>query len=119
MYYPRGGGSTTFDIFDITTGTFTFGIQTSPQTEGYTTGTSYTYDGEDTLYFSRSGTGLPIRIFKYNVNNNTFRGAATTTFLQGAAHIGNLMEVVETEDGLKYIYCLQTTGTLMARALLF
>jgi hypothetical protein len=119
MYYPRGGGSNTFDIFDITTGTFAFGIQTAPQTEGYTTGTSYTYDGEDILYFSRSATGQPIRIFAYNINTNTFRGAATTTILQGTAHVGNLMEVVETEDGLKYLYCLQNTGTLMTRALLF
>ena len=119
MYYPRGGGSNTFDILDITTGTFTFGVQTSPQTEGFTTGTSYTYDGEDTVYFSRSATGLPIRIFKHDVNTGIFRGTATTTFLQGTAHVGNLMEVVETTDGLKYLYCLQNTGTLMARALLF
>lgn len=119
MYYPRGGGSNTFDIFDITKGTFTFGIMASGQNEGYTTGTSYTYDGADTLYFSRSATGTPIRIFKYNVDTNTFRGAGTTTFLQGTAHVGNLMEIVSTADGLEYLYCMQNTGTLMARALLF
>jgi hypothetical protein len=119
MYYPRGGGSNTFDIFDITTGTFTFGIMTAGQNEGYTTGTSYTYDGVDTLYFSRSAVGQPIRIFKYNIENNTFRGGTTTTFLQGTAHVGNLMEILSTTDGLEYIYCLQNTGTLMARALLF
>lgn len=119
MYYPRGGGSTTFDIFDITTGTFQFGISSAPQTEQFTTGTSYTYDGTDTIYVSRTTTGTPIRIFKYDVSTNTFRGGLTTTLLQGTVHIGNFMEVVETEDGLKYLYCLQNTGTLMSRALLF
>jgi hypothetical protein len=120
MYCPRGGSTTTFDIFDITTGTFSaLGVQTNPQSELFLTGTSYAYDGENTLFFSRSGTGLPIRIFKYDITTNTFRGVATTTFLQGTALVGNFMEIVSTVDGLQYLYCLQNTGTLMARALLF
>lgn len=120
LFYPRGGGSNSADIFDIRTGKWIFGYFFSPQSELFTTGSSYAYDGVNTIYASRSAANLPIRIFAYDINTNSLKGSMTTTFLQSTSHIGNLMEVVASPDGtLEYIYCLQNTGTLLCRGLIF
>ena len=120
LYSPRGSGSNTLDIYDITTGRWTFGIFLSPQNEGFTIGSSYCYDGKDTIYLSRSVANLPIRIFALNINTNQIVGAATTTILQGVVTIGNSMEIIaDPSNTLDYIYCLQNTGTLLTRSLIF
>jgi len=119
LYLPRGGASNTFDIYDITTTRWTYGYFFTPQAETFTTGSSYAYDGADTIYLSRSTTSVPIRIFGYNVVTNSAKGGGTTTWLQGTAHIGNLLEIVTSTDGYSYIFALQNTGTLFSRALLF
>jgi hypothetical protein len=120
MYFPRGSGSNTFDIYDIPSGKWLFGYFFNSQGELFTTGSSYAYNGGDIIYMSRSTTSVPIRIFEYNVLTNEIKGTMTTTWLQGTAHIGNFMEVVESPDGtLQYIYCLQNTGTLLSRGLIF
>jgi hypothetical protein len=120
LVIARGGATNGFDIYDLTTGRWSTPDFTSPQSELFTTGSSYAYDGGDYIYASRSTTGTVIRIFRYNINTNEFEGAMTSTFLQGTAHIGNLMEIVESPTGgYKYVYVLQNTGTLLARALIF
>jgi hypothetical protein len=120
FYCPRGGGSNTLDIYDVSAGRWIYGIFLLPQNEGFTTGSSYAYDGNNTIYLSRSATNAPIRILELDIANNTIKGSKTTTWLQGTATIGNFMEIVETEDGtLKYVYVLQNTGTLFSRALIF
>jgi hypothetical protein len=120
LFYPRGGGSNTFDIYDVTTGRFLFGYFVSPQAELFTTGSSYAYDGANKIYFSRSTTGSVIRVFAYDIDRNTLDGAMTTTITQSTAHIGNLMEFVDDPTGqYTYLYCLQNTGTLLVRALVF
>lgn len=119
LYSPRGSGSNTFDIYDIPSGHWDYGIQFTPQTEGFTTGSSYTYDGLDTIFATRSALNLPIRIFDININNHKISGSRTTTFLQGTATIGNMLETITTPDGIEFIYILQNTGTLFARSMLF
>ena len=120
IYCPRGSGSNTFDIYNISTGKWIFGYFISPQNELFTTGSSYCYDGVDTIYLSRTVAAYPIRIFKYNINTNILYAVATTTILQSTTHVGNLMEIIDSpSDGFSYIYCLQTTGTVLCRALLF
>ncbi len=120
LFIARGGGTNGFDIYDLAIGRWITPDFTSPQSELFTTGSSYAYDGGDYIYASRSAVNLPIRIFKYNINTNEFDGAMTSTFLQGTVHTGNLMEIIEDPTGVyKYVYILQNTGTLMARALIF
>lgn len=120
LYITRGGGTNALDIYDLSTGKWITPDFTAPQSEGFTTGSSYAYDGGDYIYASRSTTGTVIRIFRYNINTNKFDGAMTTTVLQGTAHIGNLMEVVEDPgEEFKYLYVLQNTGTLLQRSLIF
>lgn len=120
MYLPRGGGSNTLDVYDITTGRWAFGIFISPQTEGFTTGSSYNYDGNNTILLTRSAVNLPTRIFGYDTTKNTINGLATTAIPQNAVHIGNFMELMDDTTGtLQYVYVLQNTGTILSRALLF
>ncbi len=120
LYYPRGGGSNTFDIYDIPTGRWLFGYFVSPQAELFQTGSSYAYDGVNKIYFSRSTTGSVIRVFAYDINKNTLDGAMTSTITQSTSHVGNLMEIVDDPTGqYSFIYCLQNTGTLLVRALIF
>ena len=120
LFIARGGGTNGFDIYDLTTGRWISPDFTSPQSELFNSGSSYAYDGGDYIYASRSTTGTVIRIFKYNINTNEFENGMTSTFLQGTAHVGNLMEIVDdpTRD-YHYVYVLQNTGTLLARALIF
>ena len=119
LYIARGGGAFTIDIYDLTTGRWITTEFTSPQSEGFTAGSSYAYDG-DYIYASRSTTGTVIRILRYNINTGKIDGLMTSTILQNNAHVGNLMEVVKDPTGnYKYLYILQNTGTLLARALIF
>lgn len=120
IYSPRGGGSNTMDIFDITNGRWIFGYFFTPQSELFTTGSSYAYDGQNKIYMGRSTTGTPMRIFVYDMNTNSINGAMTSTLLQGTAHIGNFMEIVDDPTlTYSYVYYLQNTGTLLSRALIF
>lgn len=120
IYAPRGSGSNTLDIFDITTGRWSYGNFLSPQNEGFNTGSSYSYDGADTILLSRSVTGGPLRIFAYDVTKNRIDGLATTSIPQGTVHIGNFMEIMEDPSGsIRYLYTLQNTGTLLSRTMLF
>lgn len=118
MFSPRGGGSNTFDIYDIPSGKWSYGNHFHPQAEAFQTGSSYSYDGADKIYASRSTTGTVNRIFEFDVNTRHLTGKATTTFLQSTAHIGNLLEMV-SRNGNNFLYSLQMSGTLMARALIF
>lgn len=119
IYSPRGGGSNMIDVYDLASGKWSYGGFILPQNEGFTTGSSYAYDGANTIFMSRSATTAPVRIFKFNIANNTFTGGMTTTWLQGTATIGNFMEIAETEDAnVKFIYVVQNTGTLISRAMI-
>ena len=120
LFSPRGSGSNTFDIYDVSTGRWTIGTFFGPQNEAFTSGSSYTYDDADGIIMSRSVAAAPIRIFKYSLVTNKITGVATTTWLQGTVHVGNFMELVYSPtSNFPYLYCLQNTGTLLSRALLF
>jgi hypothetical protein len=120
MYNIRGGASNTMDIYDVALGRWIFGIFLLPQNETFTIGSSYAYDGQNTLYMSRSASNAPIRVLEYDMANNTILGSKTTPWLNGGVTIGNFMEVMDTPDGtIRYVYILQNTGTIFARAMVF
>lgn len=118
IYSFRGGNTNQMDVYNITTGRWEFGLQLAPQGELFGAGSSYAYESGDSIYASRSATGVPIRVLEVDTEHRRVQGKATTTFLQGTVTIGNFMEVVE-RDGAKFLYVLQNTGTLMSRALLW
>jgi hypothetical protein len=120
IYYPRGGASNTLDIYNIAEDRWTFGYFVSPQADTLTTGSSYAYDGNNTIYISRSALTSPVRVFAYDIANNTVSGAFTTTWVQNAVHIGNFMELVSDPTGAyDFLYVMQCTGNLVSRALVF
>ena len=120
LFLPRGSGTTFIDIYDIPTQRWVYGNHFLPQNEGFNLGSSYAYDGADTIYMSRSFTGGVNRILKFDLSNNKVESAMTTTWFQGTVTIGNFMEIVELPDGsIKYVYILQNTGSLLSRAMIF
>jgi hypothetical protein len=116
LFSPRGGGLTTADILDLRKEVWEYGNFFSPQSETLTTGSMYTYDGQDIIYFTKDATG---RIYSYDINTHKISNAGTIPYGMGAALIGNRMEVIETADGLKYLYVMRHSGTEMFRCLIF
>lgn len=116
MMYPRGGASNTADIYDVTTSRWVYGYFYSPQTETFTTGSMYAYDGYNTVYMHKDATG---RIFAYNFATNVVSSLGMIPYGHSTAIIGNRMEIIETSDGLSYLYIMRHTGQEMWRVLLF
>ena len=115
MISPRGN-SPYWDIFDICRGTWDFQTFLTPQTEILVPGTMYAYDGGDRLYFTIGATG---KVQCLDLSNGVISGSGMTPYAQGAALVGNKMEIVSTADGLDYIYIMRHTGAEMWRALAF
>jgi hypothetical protein len=112
---PRGGGSHTFDTYDLRTNRWTYGLYILGQGETLTTGTMYVIDG-DRLYFQKDATG---RIMYYDYVKNEIKPFATIPYGMSTAVLGNRMEIVQTADGLKYLYVMRHSGTEMWRTLIY
>jgi hypothetical protein len=89
-----------------------------PQTETMTTGAMYVYDGEDRIYYIQGITTLA-KLMYYDLVKNIVVPASQPPYGMGAAVSGNRIEIVETEDGLKYLYLMRHSGTEMWRTLLY
>lgn len=116
VFLPRGGGSNTADIYDITTTRWVYGYFFSPQQETLTTGSMYAYDGHNTIYFTKDATG---KVFAFNFTTNSITMVGQIPYGHSTAIIGNRMEIVETVDGLNYLYMMRHTAAEMWRMLLF
>lgn len=116
IWVPIGGGSNRFDRYDITTGLWDYGIFIEPITETLNTGTMYTYDGVDNIYFTNNATG---RVFRLDLTTYKVIPIGITPYAQGAAVIGNRMEIVDTPDGLRFLIIFRHTGQEVWRTLLF
>ena len=112
---PRGGGSHTFDIYDLRTNEWKYGLFILGQGETMTTGTMYAYDG-DRIYFQKDATG---RIMYYDYVKNEIRPFATIPYGMSTAVLGNRMEIIQTADGLKYLYIMRHSGQEMWRTLIY
>jgi hypothetical protein len=119
IFCPRGGGSNTTDLYDITTEKWIYGYFFSPQQEVMSTGTQYAYDGADTIFFTKDVVNVNSRVFAYDLTKNTVNNIGATPYAMSTLVIGNRMEILETEDGLKYLYIMRHTGQEMWRVLLF
>jgi hypothetical protein len=111
----RGGASNAVDRYNICTEQWEM-MPIFPQSETFTTGTQYAYDGADTIYIQKDNT---LRFYAYNCANNTLVPAGIAPYAVGATLIGNRMEVIETEDGLKYLYFLRHSGVEFYRILIW
>ena len=116
IYSPRGSISNAWDRYDITTNLWDLTFVAGPDTDTFTVGTMYAYDGKDRIYIQKDNTG---RCMYIDLTSNTMHGAGTMPYIIGSSGIGtavngNRMEVVQTTDGLKYLYVMKHTGAALS-----
>jgi len=113
----RGGNTGNFDRYDITTDTWQYGNFISPQmNNNFTTGSMYAYDGVDRVYMNVNNSSS---LQYFDVAKRESVNSGTIPFGHSTAILGNRMEIVDTADGLKFLYVMRHTGQEMWRTLLF
>ena len=117
MYAWTGTATSELSRYDINTEHWER-ISYFPQTETMTTGASYCYDGVDRIYFVQ-GITTTAKVMYYDLVKNIVVPSSQFPYGMGAAVSGNRMEIIETDDGLKYLYLMRNTGTEMWRTLLY
>jgi hypothetical protein len=115
----RGGGTNQFDIYDVTTGRWTYGQFFPHHALLPQTGSSYAYDGVDSLYVTSSANSGPQRVFVIDLPTGNISAFGQTTTLQGTVHISNAMEIVQSPDGVKYLYIWHNSSSQIVRAMIF
>lgn len=55
----------------------------------------------------------------YDIAKNIVVPSSTPPYGMSTAISGNRMEIIQTEDGLRYLYLMRHSGTEMWRTLLF
>ena len=114
MFSFRGGTTVQVERYDICTQQWQ---PVAPQMfENIAVGTMYVYDGEDRIYIQHLATN---KISIFDVNTYKVDLYSQAPYAQGTAAAGNRMEIIETEDGLKFLYLTRHGGTEMWRTLLF
>jgi hypothetical protein len=117
IWCTRGGSSNVFDRYDITKNTWDLSIYIQPQTEIFTTGCMYSYDGVNNIVIHRGDAAATQRTFVLDVNKLTVNNIGQPPYNHSTPIIGNRMEVLTTVDGLKYVYIMRHTGQEMWRTL--
>jgi hypothetical protein len=116
IYSPRGGATNIIDRFDINRNVWDAAWCAGPDTEVYGLGTMYAYDGLDRIYIQKDATG---KLFYVDLNTFTTHGAGFVPYIVGNTGIGtavngNRMEIIQTVDGLKYLYIMKHTGAALS-----
>jgi hypothetical protein len=116
FYSPRGGATNIIDRFDITRNVWDAAWCAGPDTETYTVGTMYAYDGKDRIYIQKDATS---KLFYIDLTTFTTHGAGFVPYILGSGGIGtavngNRMEIAVTADGLKYLYVMKHTGAALS-----
>lgn len=115
LYRFRGTTAIGVDRIDLTDDMLYF-TSITPTFELLSTGSSYAYDGLDRIYFTRDVTN---RVYYLDLNTFTVQGAGMFPYLPGTAGIGNLMEVIKTSNGLKYLWVNRKAAVENFRQLIF
>lgn len=116
LLLPRGSASNVLDFYNISSELCDVCSYMQPHTEVLTTGSMYAYDGNDIVYIQRDSTN---RLFSLNVVTGKVCGAGNIPYGMSTAIIGSRMEVVTTEDDLKYLYIMRHSATELWRTLIF
>ena len=111
IWRPTGGGTNRWDIYDIGTQMWRLAPVIVPQSETFTTGSMYSYDGANGIIIQKDATG---RLFQMDLANMDMNPAGMIPFGMSTALIGNRLDMITTTDGLKIIYMLRHTGTTSA-----
>ena len=111
----RGGAAAGFDRIDLTTDQF-YPQYTIPTVETLGSGSMYTYDQLDRIYFTKDVTN---RVYYLDLNTWTINGAGLFPYTVGTAGIGNNMEMIITADNLKYLWVQRQQQVEVFRQLVF
>ena len=111
----RGGGTNNVDWYNIAFDKWEYGITPDVRSPLLTTGSMYTYDGKDRIYFHEN---VSSRIYAYNVSANKIEGFAQIPYGMSTAITGNRMEVVRTVDGIEYLYIMRHTANEFWRTMI-
>ncbi len=76
----------------------------------------FVYDQADRIYFTPNALGF---VYYYDVVKNIVEPFGQIPYGMSTAVTGNRMEIVQTSDGLKYLYIMRHSSTEMWRALIF
>jgi hypothetical protein len=109
-------GTISFDLYDIPSNTWLNNIFVGPGGGIGGSGTMYAYDNADSYFFTIAATG---RISELKLTNMTVESAGITPYAHSTALARSGMQVITTEDGLKYIYIQRHTGFDFWRTLKF
>jgi hypothetical protein len=120
MYSFAGSATVELSRYNITTEHWEL-MSYFPQFETMTTGTMFVYDGADRIYINLSTvlTGVSGRIVYYDLAKNIIVNSGTVPYGHSTAVSGNRMEIIQTADGLKYLYVMRHSGQELWRTLLF
>ena len=91
-------------------------LSSFPLTETLTTGSMYVYDQVDRIYFTKEALG---RIMYYDLVKNVVVPSTTIPYGMSTAISGNRMEIIDTADGLKYLYIMRHSAQEMWRVLIY
>ncbi len=116
LFSPTGGSRIDVNRLDITTGIWDFGYQNQGQGETFAIGSMWAYDGEDRIYVQKDQTG---RIFYYDMKTRQFVSSGTIPYGMSTAFNGNRMEIIKSQDGLKFLYLGRHNSNEFWRTLLF
>jgi hypothetical protein len=117
LWTSTGGNTTLWQRMNINNQTYDFGFMiTGFLADALTTGSTYAYDGNDTIYVQNSNTGS---LYQLNVKKRVAELGSRIPGAMSTAYIGNRMCIVTTEDGLKFLYIGQSNGSFVWRTLLF
>jgi hypothetical protein len=119
FYRFRGGLllplGTIIDRYNLNTSRWDY-IYAPPVTEPFGTGSMYSYDGNDRIYMTNNSTG---RIYYFDCVQQVLNDYGMVPYGMGAAVGGNRMEVIATDDRVKFLYVMRHSGTEMWRTMLF
>lgn len=116
----RGGGTNTIDKYDIANDKWDLTEFIMPRSEIYNSGSSFAYNGVTSVFTTSSPLAADfIYVNEYSIVNNRLVNNFQTNVLQGAVHIGNLMEIVASPDGGKFLFLGVDTSRLMYKTLLY
>lgn len=119
LYSFRGSAGNVLDQYDLSLTTWVSGITYANQSETFTTGCAYEYDGGQKIYIAQAVTG---RFFYYDVLLNALESASEHNFPQGAAIVGDKLFIVPYVDGsttIRFLYHWLNTSQTLVRSMLW
>jgi hypothetical protein len=125
IYSFRGAAGTLLDRFDISGGTNGAGAWLAlvyhPVITTFTTGSSADWSGRY-IYIAKEGTAaIPQRFYRFDIVGNALDAITSDWYLGGVALLGNKIWVRSLSSAglIKWIYCLQSTATVLRRIMVF